>query len=301
MATAVIKPQCMHSRLALACPCGVSAGVVLSAAAAAQGQADCKVPGFSFRQGQIPVRTSGSAGVVGVLTLPYKPSTLSPNLATTAAACLADSSCAMFTSDGYLIAVFKAVFVTGNKDERVTPGGDTLGWKQMHYCGQPCCGTWVAEGAFEQVLAPLSADTPGSSGQGSVRTVKGIEQLPRDRLEGLRGGASMEMNKKLIDTACAGKEYEGTSGAKLSRIPAACPQHCRVACCKQLSEGSVWMAQSHFDQCSISGCASCYFGSPVNLKIFAQPAANLLMRQYLRAKAAEAAGAPALPQQSKTG
>lgn len=285
----------------------MSAGVLLGAAAV-QGQADCTVPGFSFMKGQVPDMPTwkDQAIHVGLFTLPYPfqdgrvnhvPPTPSPNLAATASACQADPSCAMFTSDGYNIAAYKAVFAARFKDDRAMSVEDTFCWKRMYYCEQPCCGTWVAEGALEQILAPLPPNTPeGSSGQGLVRTVaKGSEQLPRDR------ESEDHMFSTLVDTACAGKQYRVmTQGpnSKYGPIPADCPQRCRVACCKQLAEGNKVMDRYHFGQCSAAVCKPCGF---TDFGRAAHSVGNMLMRQYQRTKALEAAGAPVAPQQSKTG
>lgn len=100
---------------------------------------DCNVPGFTFREGQLPHdKYFIDSSPVNIYSLPYgqtgspKPKPFA-TLAATAAACQDDSACGMFTSNGYIVgANWRANDASVTK--AFTKESDILKWHTMHNC-----------------------------------------------------------------------------------------------------------------------------------------------------------------------
>lgn len=258
-----------------------------------QPDAACNLPGFTFKQRQQPAAGSGP---LELHTTPYTgrnartPPRPFSTVTATAAACLANDECVMFTSDGYTIAAHSRYYVTKPTAAQAAddPG---LSWRPMHYCApgtSACCGTWVAKALLVQLdddkqqeqdaLAPVSIDT---------------EPLDADR------GMEVYLSRDLLQTVCAGKPPQLLPGSKRLK-PAgsgvgtsSCPQRCVAACCKQLQLGQPFsgegdaklvMGRYYFSQCSATTCRGCDFEAWARA---AAPAGNMLLRQYLRDKSLE--------------
>jgi hypothetical protein len=92
-----------------------------------------------------------------------------PALAATAAACNRTEACAMSTSDGFLIGVYRAAKTVNGYNAAITreqQAGGPLSWVPMQYCAGHCCGTWLANGLEQQLLTPAEDD---SSFEGASR------------------------------------------------------------------------------------------------------------------------------------
>mgnify|MGYP001806711700 CR=1 FL=1 len=173
--------ECFHVRPA--CKRYVVASWLLVAAAAQAGSsrsqpAECDVAGFVLKWQQLPQRRLSSQAEAVLHTLQIDSTAnlrQAPNLAATAAACKRNTSCVMFTSDGFLIGVYRTAHTLGEFNATaVREGPGPLLWVPMLYCSGLCCGTWVSEKDLEQQLL-----TP--AGNGSVQTVA-KEDLADDRV-----------------------------------------------------------------------------------------------------------------------
>jgi hypothetical protein len=101
---------------------------------------NCNMPGFTFKQGQLPHdRHHHADSPVIIYTLPYQRSgTPAPEpfatLAATAAACQEDAACGMFTSSGYIVGAYR---LADDKRSFKTES-DILMWQTLYNCpGEP--------------------------------------------------------------------------------------------------------------------------------------------------------------------
>lgn len=117
---------------------------------------DCSLPGFYFKEGQLPLdRHHSDQSPVILLTLPYKPTrwlfkSQKPqpfeSVAATAAACQANNACGMFTSSGYVVGAHRLKndpHVRKKFDRR----SDIIKWHTMHNCEGGSIGKHAHAGA----------------------------------------------------------------------------------------------------------------------------------------------------------
>lgn len=265
----------------------------VQAAFAAATQAGCSIPGFIFKQNQVPAATDppfdpdSASGLlinpVHLYTLPYKrggggsqaPKPFA-DISATAAACTANAACGMFTSDGYIIGAYRTS-VEAQYTEKGSTEADILTWQPMYYCTWPCCGTWVADGLKTKLLQPVPL-TPS----------QGVESLTSDQLpEDTDSGYTMN-SRYLLRDVCASQPNASDT----------CPLRCIVACCKQIASNDLHhdhMGKYHFSQCSGTVCHGCEFYetsvAPSNVE-------TILMRPFVREVSQQSAG---VPQRTKSG
>jgi hypothetical protein len=174
-----------------------------------------------------------------------------PGLVSTAAACAANLSCVMFTSDGYLIGAYRSPADADSMlaaIDQEQQGSGPLEWVPMDYCSGKCCGTWVADGLVQQLLTPVnsSSSSIGSSSSSGLQRV-GEEELPTDSHPGL----SVLMDERGLQALCDNRTANATDG---QAQPLLCPRRCAVACCARYAQGVRALDRQLFQQCSAGVC-----------------------------------------------
>jgi hypothetical protein len=210
--------------------------------------AACKVDGYSFRPQQLPSKWEQWQSVT-LYTLhpkntPKEVPLPLPTLAATKAACDALDACTMFTSDGYLIGVYRVSLDSASMQETLE-NERRLGpwqWKKMAYCRGKCCGTWVSSAVNTAALA--------SNQTSQTREVSSDEELPR-------AGAYIGLLAYRL-TEAAAKQCRAMQLGNINDVTAStCPKRCRVSCC---TEAEQYMSDEPFLQCSEHECRlSCGF------------------------------------------
>lgn len=265
----------------------------------------CDVPGFTFHPDQVPDLVTPSADSQTGLR-PYNPielytllppaaddETISPghiriaaplpNMAETLAACEANTSCGLFTSDGYIIGAYKMSVPEGSTPAQAEGESDIIDWQPMHYCTWTCCGTWVADGLIDQLLQPVP-DTPDSDGVQEIISTR----LPQDSY--VDPYVNDDLRQDLSTTVCVGDPLPQIDGQDPPQAAEpgsdGCASRCVAACCGSLADGETTISRFIFPPCSSDACRPCGYVKPVTGPITAASSSsyNVLMRQYVRAQ-----------------
>lgn len=259
--------------------------------------AECTVAGFVLKTKQLP-RSLSSPGSSVLFTMRSEDTTqlqATPDAAATAAACNRTEACAMFTSDGFLIGVYRIATTVNAFNAAIAleqQGGGPLSWVPMQYCAGWCCGTWMAEGLEQQLLIP-AADNATFEGASSV-------DLPTDGTQRVAHSFDAVVMKRFCALAQASRQSATPAGAGPAPHPAQqqqqCPQHCQVACCADFANVSMTFDRhNNFEQCAANPCAGCSLpgnssavisgavGRRPRFSSKAALSAAVLKRQYLRA------------------
>jgi hypothetical protein len=255
--------------------------------------ASCDVAGYEFKPRQLPEELSWQEGISQqVLLYTIKPPNTASkapfplaSVAKTAAACDALDACVMFTSDGYLIGVYRPVTNVAalskilELEKQVGPWQ----WRPMRYCSGKCCGTWLSKWFDAKTLTAAGPPTPAQSG--GFKNASALAQPPSVASEA-NGLSSYGVNPN--SERCAAMR----AGAACSFT---CPPRCRVACCakEDVEYFAVKMSIHPFWQCSVQACLrSCGFEliayeSPT----YTQQIVALYLAQKSRGNSAKASGA----------
>jgi hypothetical protein len=179
-----------------------------------------------------------------------------PNVAATAAACQQNAACAMFTSDGFLIGIFRTADTTkafNDAIERDQEAGGPLLWGPMQYCAGRCCGTWVADGLEQQLMTP-------------VNDYSGVQEVQQQDIAADKSASEpYKFDADVMKQFCT-----QAKPSPVIRIPTAqpsqpdpnrpdqqqCPRRCQVACCAEFAKGVIrFESRNDFDQCAPDPCA----------------------------------------------
>jgi hypothetical protein len=260
--------------------------------------AECDVDGFVLKKQHLP-RSLYSDSSAEVHTLQFEESAglrQAPKVAATAAACMRNKACVMFTSDGFLLGVRRTAFTVAAFNAAIArerQGGGPLSWVPMQYCAGHCCGTWVATDLQQLLLTPAvgsSSLTPVSAGD-----------LARHLADDSVTVGYREFDAEVMKRFCAASS--SVAAVKPAHTHQQCPRHCQVACCAKFANGTMQFDMyTTFEQCAIDVCAlGCSL--PGNPKAVigkapegprpeaASATSDVLMRQYLRGGTAQ--GSPA--------
>jgi hypothetical protein len=260
--------------------------------------AECDVAGFMLRKQQLPRAfpqdSSPHAAVLHTLQIDETASLReAPNVAATAAACMRNEACVMFTSDGFLIGVYRSA---GTVDDfnaaiaREQQGGGALSWVPMQYCAGRWCGTWVATELEQQLQTQAASDSDlqvASLGDLAIAN----DQTRNDEFTFV---------DDVMVRFCAlvkASTFAPAAGALL--LPQQrCPRHCQVACCALFARGShQFDSHNEFEQCAPNPCArgcslpgnsTALIGQGQSYRA-AEVGPNVLKRQYVRAASVQGA------------
>jgi len=254
----------------------------------------CKVVGFSLNTKQLPQKIpNGDKAALKLRTLPgqagYDPL---PSLEATAAACRSNPECVMFTSDGYLLSVYRTPASVASVNEQIKKerqGTGALAWAPMDFCSGFCCGTWVADGLLQQLLTPASgrpeaADSIGSPGEGTTCPNDNVFMDPNKMgpfCSKQSGAQTLQWMQQLAQaTNVTLPPFKGGPRG----VGEKCTQRCRVACCARFAAGISDFDKYYFNQCTDScgyGCGILPPGPQYGCAF--STAAAVLKMQYLRA------------------
>jgi hypothetical protein len=222
---------------------------------------------------------------------------VTPNATAAAAACIRNAACVMFTSDGFLIGVYRAakrLLDYNAAIAREQQGGGPLLWVPMQYCAGRCCGTWVADGLEQQLLTPAANDS-------SVGVASSVDLNIDDTAIHV-----YSFNAGVMARFCALTNASSVAPAQAIQQQQ-CPRRCKVACCAKFANGSMnFDGHNDFEQCAPNPCAhgcsspsgviAAAVGTPHALEPPAVPgnftmaaaavSSDVLKRQYLRAASA---------------
>jgi hypothetical protein len=260
----------------LDCPKSRTAGAMANAPGPGWSPASCKVDKYSLRPQQLPNKWVEEWKSVTLYTLHPQnnrkeaPFSL-PTLAATKAACDALDACVMFTSDGYLIGVYRQTSQTSHVadlqaalhyESRLGPWQ----WRKMAYCSGKCCGTWVSGALNTTALA---------SNQAVVTSNFTFEK----ELPAASESVGTAMAQLTVD---AGKQCQAMRSGNIDVSTAiTCPKRCRVGCCVEAEQ---WLSSKHFHQCSAHVCRlSCGFDL-VEVRAVSAPFSKQTVALYLKQK-----------------
>jgi hypothetical protein len=208
-----------------------------------------------------------------------------------------NAACVMFTSDGFLIGVYRAAKRLFDHNAAIAleqRGGGPLSWVPMQYCAGRCCGTWVADGLEQQLLTPTTNDSNFEAASSVELTIDDTPSHVYSFNAGVMARFCALANASLAAPAQAIRQQQ-------------CPRRCEVACCAKFANGSInFDGHNDFEQCAPNSCAhGCSSPSrfmvaavgtqrplepPVVPGNFTMAAAavssDVLKRQYLRAASA---------------